>query len=147
MRALNDARRNINTYLFNTIDWLSEGISVDAMLKIRDTGNKLLVAFERQTMNSDAVITLPASIESRKIIEAFVRWSEVGKKSWNFKGSTDYLYRVQRWSESIKTYIVNAIIRYADKESEYFTYAAGAAFGREYCAAAAEVKGSASFSG
>ena len=130
VRALNDARRNINTYLFNTIDWLSEGISVDAMLKIRDTGNKLLVAFERQTMKSDAVITLPASIESRKIIEAFVRWSEVGKKSWNFKGSTDYLYRVQRWSESIKTSIVNAIIRYADKESEYFTYAAAAEYYR-----------------
>lgn len=130
VRALNDARRNINTYLFNTIDWLSEGVSVDAMLKIRNTGNKLLVAFERQTMKSDAVITLPASIESRRIIEAFVRWSEVGKKSWNFKGSTDYLYRVQRWSESIKPSIVNAIIHYGDKESDYFTYAAAAEYYR-----------------
>lgn len=130
VRALNEARRNINTYLFNTIDWLSEGVSIDAMLKIRDTGNKLLVAFERQTMKSDAVITLPASIESRKIIEAFVRWSEVGKKSWNFKGSTDYLYRVQRWSESIKPSIVNAIIHYGDKESDYFTYAAVAEYYR-----------------
>ena len=102
VRALNDARKNINDYLYNTIDWLSEGIAIDAMLKIRDTGNKYLVAFERQTMKSDAVVTLPASIESRKIIEAFVRWSEVGKKSWNFKGSTDYLYRVQKWSNSIK---------------------------------------------
>ena len=130
VRALNDARRNINNYLFNTIDWLSEGISIDAMLKIRDTGNKLLVAFERQTMKSDAVITLPASIESRKIIEAFVRWSEVGKKSWNFKGSTDYLYRVQRWSDSIRPAIVNAIIHYNDKESDYFTYAAASEYYR-----------------
>ena len=109
VRALNDAIRNINNYLFNTIDWLSEGISIDAMLKRRDTGNKRLVAFERQTMKSDAVITLSASIESRKIIEAFVRWSEVGKKSWNFKGSTDYLYRVQRWSDSIRPEKKNAI--------------------------------------
>lgn len=130
VRALNDARRNINNYLFNTIDWLSEGISIDAMLKIRDTGNKYLVAFERQTMKSDAVITLPASIESRKIIEAFVRWSEVGKKSWNFKGSTDYLYRVQRWSDRIKPSIINAIMHYNDKESEYFTYAAAAEYYR-----------------
>lgn len=130
VRALNDARKNINSYLFNTIDWLSEGISIDAMVKIRDTGNKFLVAFERQTMKSDAVITLPASIESRKIIEAFVRWNEVGKKSWNFKGSTDYLYRVQRWSESIKPAIVNAIMHYEDKESDYFAYAAAAEYYR-----------------
>lgn len=130
VRALNDVRKNINNYLFNTIDWLSEGISIDAMVKVRDTGNKYLVAFERQTMKSDAVITLPASIESRKIIEAFVRWSEVGKKSWNFKGSTDYLYRVQRWSESIKSSIVNAITHYNDKESNYFTYAAAAEYYR-----------------
>ncbi len=130
VRALNDARRNINNYLFNTIDWLSEGVSIDAMLKIRDTGNKYLVAFERQTMKSDAVIILPASIESRKIIEAFVRWSEVGKKSWNFKGSTDYLYRVQRWSDRIKPSIINAIMHYNDKESEYFIYAVAAEYYR-----------------
>ena len=130
VRALNDARKNINNYLFSTIDWLSEGVSIDAMLKVRDTGNKLLVAFDRQTMKSDAVVTLPASIESRKIIEAFVRWSEVGKKSWNFKGSTDYLYRVQKWSDSIKPSIVNAIVHYDDKKSEYFTYATAAEYYR-----------------
>lgn len=130
VRPLNDARKNINNYLFNTIDWLSEGVSIDAMLKIRDTGNKLLVAFERQTMKSDAVITLPASIESRKIIEAFVRWSEVGKKSWDFKGATDYIYRVQKWSDSIRPAIVNAIIHYNDKKSDYFTFAAASEYYR-----------------
>ena len=137
VRALNDARKNINEYLFNTIDWLSEGISIDAMLKIRDTGNKYLVAFERQTMKSDAIVTLPASIETRKIIEAFVRWSEVGKKTWNFKGSTDYLYRVQKWSDSIKPIIINAVMHYGEKEVNYFTYATAAEFLRlilnEYC--------------
>lgn len=130
VRALNDARKNINNYLFETIDWLSEGVSIDAMLKIRDTGNKYLVAFERQTMKSDAVIILPASIESRKIIEAFVRWSEVGKKSWNFEGSTDYLYRIQRWSDSIKPAIVEAITHYNGTETDYFTYAVAAEYYR-----------------
>lgn len=130
VRALNDARNNINNYLFDTIDWLSEGVSIDAMLKIRDTGNKKLVAFERQTQKSDAIITLPASIESRKIIEAFVRWSEIGKKSWNFKGSVDYLYRVQRWSDSIKPTIVKAITNYDGKEINYFTYATAAEYYR-----------------
>ena len=100
------------------------------MLKIRDTGNKYLVAFERQTMKSDAVIILPASIESRKIIEAFVRWSEVGKKSWNFEGSTDYLYRIQRWSDSIKPAIVEAITHYNGTETDYFTYAVAAEYYR-----------------
>lgn len=130
VKALNDARKNINDYLFETIDWLSEGISIDAMIKVRDTGNKYLVAFERQTMKSDAVITLDASIESRKIIEAFVRWSEIGKKSWNFNGSTDYLYRVQKWCDSIKPRIVNAIMHYNDIESNYFSYATAAEFYR-----------------
>lgn len=130
VKALNEARKNINDYLFDTIDWLSEGISIDAMIKIKGTGNKFLVAFERQTMKSDAVITLPASIESRKIIEAFVRWSEVGKKSWNFKNSTDYLYRVQRWSDSIKPIIVKAITHYNDREADYFTYATAAEYYR-----------------
>ena len=55
------------------------------MVKIKNTSSKFLVAFERQTMNSDAVVLLPASIESRKIIEAFVRWSEVGNKTWTFQ--------------------------------------------------------------
>lgn len=130
VRALNDAKKNINEYLFNVIDWSSEGVPIDAMIKIRDTQGKFLVAFERQTMRSDAVITLSASIESRKIIETFVRWSEVGNKSWNFPGSTDYLYRVQKWTESIKPQILDAILHYDGKEIEYFSYATAAEFYR-----------------
>ncbi len=130
VRALNDARRNINDYLFNVIDWSSEGVPIDAMIKIRDTQGKFLVAFERQTMKSDAVITLSASIESRKIIEAFVRWSEVGNKSWNFPGSTDYLYRVQRWTESIKPLIIDSVMHYNDKAINYFSFAVAAEYYR-----------------
>lgn len=130
VRALNDARKNINDYLYNVIDWSSEGVPIDAMIKIRDTQGKFLVAFERQTMKSDAVITLSASIESRKIIEAFVRWSEVGNKSWNFSGSTDYLYRVQKWTESIKPQILDAVMHYDGKEIEYFSYATVAEYYR-----------------
>lgn len=81
-------------------------------------------------MKSDAVVTLPASIESRKIIEAFVRWSEVGGKSWNFEGSTDYLFRVQMWTESIKKQIVQSILHFGDTEVDYFTYATAAEFYR-----------------
>lgn len=127
VKALNDARKNINDYLFNVIDWSSEGVPIDAMTKIRD---KFLVAFERQTMRSDSVITLSASIESRKIIEAFVRWSEVGNKSWDFPGSTDYLYRVQRWTESIKPQIIEAVMHYDGKEIDYFLFATIAEFYR-----------------
>lgn len=130
VRALNDARKNINAYLFAVIDWASEGVPIDAVVRVRDTSNKFLVAFERQTMKSDAVVTLPASIESRKIIEAFVRWNEVGNKSWNFEGSTDYLFRVQMWTESIKPKIVQSILHFDDTEVDYFTYAATAEFYR-----------------
>ncbi len=130
VRALNDARKNINTFLFNVIDWNAEGVSIDAMVKIRDTGNKYLVAFERQSQTSDAVVLLPASIESRKIIEAFVRWSEEGKNSWAFPNGTDYLYRVQKWTESIKTTIVKSILHYEDKTTNYFSYAVATEFYR-----------------
>ena len=130
VRALNDARKNINAYLYAVIDWASEGVPIDAMVRVKDTANKFLVAFERQTMKSDAVVTLPASIESRKIIEAFVRWSEVGGKSWNFEGSTDYLFRVQKWTESIKPIIVQSIMRYNQTEINYFTYATAAEYYR-----------------
>lgn len=127
VRVLNDARKNINVYLYAVIDWVSEGVPIDAMVRVRD---KFLVSFERQTMKSDAVVTLPASIESRKIIEAFVRWSEVGGKSWNFEGSTDYLFRVQMWTESIKKQIVQSILHFGDTEVDYFTYATAAEFYR-----------------
>lgn len=130
VRALNDARKNMNTYLYAVIDWESEGVPIDAMIRVRDTSNKFLVSFERQTMKSDSVVVLPASIESRKIIEAFVRWSEVGGKSWNFEGSTDYLFRVQKWTESIKPIIVKSIMRYEETEIDYFSFATAAEFYR-----------------
>lgn len=130
VRALNDVRKNINDYLFGVIDWISEGVPIDAMVKIRDTQNKFLVAFERQTMKSDAVITLAATIESRKIIESFLRYGEVGNKSWDFPGSTDYLYRVQRWVDKIKPIIVKAIMTYNNKDISYFSYATAAEFYR-----------------
>jgi len=130
VRALNDARKNINDYLYSVIDWSSEGVPIDAMIKIRGTQGKFLVAFERQTMKSAAVVTLSASIESRKIIEAFVRWSEIGNKSWNFPGATDYLYRVQHWSESIKPIIIDAVMHYEDKAVDYFSYAVAAEYYR-----------------
>lgn len=132
VRVLNDARKNINDYLFHVIDWISEGVSMDAVMKMRDSQGqgKFLVAFERQKTKSEAVITLSASIESRKIIEAFVRWSEVGNKSWNFAGSTDYLYRVQKWTESIKPQIIKAVTHYEDREIDYFSFAAAAEYYR-----------------
>lgn len=128
VRALNDARKNINDFLYSVIDWTSEGVPIDAMVKIKNTSSKFLVAFERQTMNSDAVVLLPASIESRKIIEAFVRWSEVGNKSWDFPNGTDYLYRVQKWTESIKSLLVDSILHYDNKTADYFSYATAAEF-------------------
>ena len=129
VRALNNVRKDMNDFLYEVIDWFAEGVSMDAVNNVRKTG-AYLVAFERQTMKSDAAVTLPASIKSRKIIEAFVRWSEVGKKSWDFPGSTDYLYRVQCWSEHIKPEIIKAITQYNGKAVNYFSYAVAAEFYR-----------------
>ena len=130
VRALNDTRKNINDFLYNTIDWVTEGVSVDAVLNIKNNSNKYLVAFEKQSRTSDAVILLPPTIESRKIIESFLRWSEIGGKSWNFPGSTDYLLRVQTWVLKIKKQIIDAILSYDGKSINYFSYATAAEFYR-----------------
>lgn len=138
VRALNDVRKNINVFLYQVIDWVSEGIPVE-IAKIYNDSNKFFVSFERQTKKSDSLITLPASIESRKIIEAFLRYDEIGKGSWNFYGSTDYLYRVQKWVDEIKPRIVEALMSYDGKNSEgkkikkdinCFSFAAAAEFYR-----------------
>ena len=130
VRALNEARKNMNDYLYSTIDWISEGVSPHAVARIKDTSNKFLVAFDRQTKVSDAVVTLPATIESRRIIEAFVRWSEVGGKSWNFPNSTDYLYRIQCWSERIKPKLIESITNYDGNTIDYFSFAVAAEYYR-----------------
>ncbi len=127
VRTLSDARKNINAYLYSVIDWVSEGVSVEAMNRVKD---KFLVAFERQKMKSDAAILLPASIESRKIIEAFIRWSEEGKKSWNFSHSTDYLLRVQIWTEKVKPLIIKSVVCYDGVEVDYFSYAVASEYYR-----------------
>ena len=144
VRGLNDARKNMNDYLFSVIDWASEGVPIDAMIKIRDTANKFLVAFERQTMKSDAVITLTASIESSEIIEAFVRWSIEGNKSWNYDGSNDLLYRVECWTERIKPLIINEVMHTNGSPIKYFDYATAAEYYRlilnGYCRAFQKTK-------
>ena len=127
VRALNYARNDINKFLFDVIDWVSEGVSVDAVNKIED---KKLVSFERQTQKSVSVIVLPANIESRRIIEAFVKWRSLGSQSWNFPGSSDCLYVVQRWTDSIKNKIISEVLNYSGKKVDYLSYAMAAEYYR-----------------
>lgn len=127
VRALNNARNDINKYLFDVIDWISEGVSIDCVNKIE---NKKLVSFERQTQKSNSIIELPANLDSRRIIEAFVKWRELGNQSWQFPDSSDYLYLVQRWTQSVKGKIVSEVVSYSGKKVDYFSYAVAAEYYR-----------------
>ena len=129
-RPLNEARKYMNNYLFDVIDWVSEGISIDLYNRIKD---RTLISFERQTTSKSiesSIITLPATLETRRIIEAFVRWTYVGNHSWNFPNSSDFLYIVQKWTESVKPQLVNEFLNYSGKGVDYFSFAVAAEFYR-----------------
>lgn len=127
VRALNNARNDINNYLFAVIDWISEGVSIDTVTRIED---RKLVSFERQTQKSNSIIVLPATLESRRIIEAFVKWREVGNQSWQFPNASDYLYLVQKWTDSIKGLIISEVVNYSGKKVDYYSYAVAAEYYR-----------------
>jgi hypothetical protein len=73
---------------------------------------------------------LPANLESRRIIEAFVKWREIGNQSWNFPESSDYLYLVQKWTDSIKGLIISEVVNYSGKKVDYYSYAVAAEYFR-----------------
>lgn len=121
------ARRNINDYLYDVIDWLSEGVSIDEVNKIYGQNRSLFVSFERETQKSTSVYVLPANNDSLMLLDAFIRWEVLGNGSWNFDGGTDCLLRVMTWTDSIRPAIVKAVRDVADHTpSRYFSYSTAA---------------------
>lgn len=104
------AKEDMCKYLFSSINWQCHGISMDNINKIKKSSIKLVV-FENQT-KGDGFYELPANWESLNVINAFVRWREYGKQSWNYPESEFDAYLITSWTTSVKNKLLNAVNEY-----------------------------------
>lgn len=117
---LSKAREDMCSYLYSAIDWQAEGVSMDNIDKIKKVKDRL-VGFERQKRGADQMFyKLPADRETQVVIEAFLEWNVLGKRSWNFEGADRRVYRVQLWTEKIKRPLIEAITTFGNREIDYF---------------------------
>lgn len=127
---ISKAREDMCSYLYSSIDWQAEGVSMDNIDKIKKVKDRL-VGFDRQKRGADQMFyKLPADRETQGVIEAFLEWNVLGKRSWNFEGADKRVYKVQLWTERIKKPLIEAITRFEDREIDYFKCAMMAEFYR-----------------
>ncbi len=127
---ISKAREDMCSYLYSAIDWQAEGVSMDNIDKIKKVKDRL-VGFERQKRGADQMFyKLPADRENQAVIEAFLEWNVLGKRSWNFEGADRRVYRVQLWTEKIKRPLIKAITTFENREIDYFQCAMMAEFYR-----------------
>lgn len=127
---ISKAREDMCSFLYSAIDWQAEGVSMDNIDKIKKVKDRL-VGFERQKRGSDQMFyKLPANRETQAVVEAFLEWNVLGKRSWNFDGADRRVYRVQLWTEKIKKPLIKAITTFEDREIDYFKCAMMAEFYR-----------------
>ena len=127
---VSQAREDMCNFLYSAIDWQAEGVSMDNIEKIKKVKNRL-VGFERQKQGEDMMFyKLPADRETQAVIEAFLEWNVLGKRSWNFDGADRCVYRVQLWTEKIKKPLIEAITTFENREIDYFKCAMMAEFYR-----------------
>lgn len=125
---ISKAREDICTYLYSAINWQAEGVSMDNIDKIKKVKERL-VGFERQKRGAELMFyKLPANRETQSVIEAFLEWNVLGKRSWNFNGADRRIYRVQLWTEKIKKPLIKAITTFENRDIDYFKCAMMAEF-------------------
>ena len=127
---ISKAREDMCSYLYSAIDWQAEGVSMDNIDKIKKVKDRM-IGFERQKRGADQMFyKLPADRETQAVIEAFLEWNVLGKRSWNFEGADRRVYRVQLWTEKIKRPLIEAITTFENREIDYFKCAMIAEFYR-----------------
>lgn len=127
---ISKAREDMCSYLYSAIDWQAEGVSMDNIDKIKKVKDRL-VGFDRQKRGADQMFyKLPADRETQGVIEAFLEWNVLGKRSWNFDGADKRVYKVQLWTERIKKSLIESITTFEEREIDYFKCAMMAEFYR-----------------
>lgn len=118
VKMMQQARDEMNRYIFNAINWQIEGISVDNISKYT---SKDFIEFERQSKKvGKSLVVLPADPDTQSVLEAFVAFVTFGEgKTWNFEGAAWRQYQVQKWFEKIKPQIIKKIKCFNDIEVDY----------------------------
>lgn len=123
---LSNARDEMTKYILSAINWQSEGVSLDTLDKISNSKYKNFIGFENQSSGLDRVLyVIKASRKNQEIIEAFIRWAELGNKTWNFENGDYFALAVETWTEKNKVNIVKAIKSLENGECSYQEYAFG----------------------
>ena len=115
--VLNKALNDLNNYLRDAINWLSEGVSPDDVSKAL-SGTRNILVLERQTKGI-GYYTLPSSWESMNLLEVMIRWREFGKQSWNYPDADFDLYLLSSWTSRVKNNIVHAVEEDKNKNTSY----------------------------
>lgn len=129
-KMMQQARDEMNRYIYNAINWQIEGISADSISKYT---NKEFIGFERQSKKMDkSLILLPASPETQNVLEAFVAFVTLGGgKSWDFEGAPWRQFQIQLWFEKIKPQIVEKMKSFNGYSVDYQECAISAEMIRE----------------
>ncbi len=129
-KMMQQARDEINRYVYNAINWQIEGVSVDNISKFT---SKDFVEFERQSKKvGKSLVMLPANQETQSVLEAFVAFVTLGDgRTWNFEGGAWRQYQVQLWFERIKPQIIEKVKTFNGVSVDYQECAISAEMIRE----------------
>lgn len=129
---LSNARDEITKYILSAINWQSEGVSPDTLEKISNSKYKNFIGFQNQSSGLDRVLyVIEATRKNQEIVEAFIRWTELGNKTWNFENGDYFALAVETWTERNKAAIVNAVKTFDKGECVYQEYAFGSELFRQ----------------
>ena len=129
-KMMQQARDEMNRYIFNAMNWQIEGISLDNILKFT---SRDFVEFERQSKKvGKSLVMLPASPETQSVLENFVAFVTLGEgKTWSFEDGPWRQYQVQLWFEKLKPLIIEKITTFNGLDVDYHECAMSAELIRE----------------
>ena len=122
---LRSALGNLCTFLLDSINWQSKGISADEYQKLKQVKANLL-CLERQTKGTGLYV-VPATWENMNVIMAFARYAEYGNQSWNYIGADFDSYLVSSWVSKIKDDFIRAVTEKKEDDTASYIEAALAA--------------------
>ncbi len=105
---LRNAKDDLLKFVYDTIDWQANGISLDAQKKFKDGQQKSLIIFENQDRGNGYFI-LTANRESVDLIMALIRKRLLGKNTWNYEKSYFDAYLLTNWLTKYKNEIIEIV--------------------------------------
>lgn len=103
-----EVRDNLNAYIYSSINWQQEGISMQNKSLIKNSSVSI-ISFERQDRKKESLLSLSDDDETFKLLEHFGKWYYLGAKSWDFEDAPASMYIITKWLEKYKSKIVCAV--------------------------------------